>query len=234
MLLTFPRAVDTPNEFYPEGEVDEPVFLIFLNDGAGNYTRAPAGLVPSRAPAGPDFFSYNLFSADVNGDGWEDVFLSVVKHGGGDGELQLMLNNGDGSFADASTNIVLDGDWVPQSWMPDGYILQVLFGDFNQDSWIDFLTLGSGIKPKLFYNKGDGTFTDVTSILDNLPNDDAIQLQVGDIDGDLDFDIISPLTGCGVYCPSFEIARNTAPYLAVDPPGFPAVPNLIPRSTLLS
>jgi len=170
---------------------------------------APPGIAPNRNPAGPNFFSYNLFSTDVNGDGWPDVLLSVVGFDLTNGALQLMLNNGDGTFLDATGNIAFDTPWQVKDGSEGGYVLRLFLEDFNGDTWPDILALGSGFKNKLLMNNGAGMFTEATSVLGPLTDDGVNLLEVGDIDGDTDIDIIAPAMCDRVeFCPGLQILRN--------------------------
>lgn len=218
LLLTMPTE-GTPTALLSATGPAEPAFLILINDGTGHFQTPAVASAPNRNPPGPDRFSYNLVAGDVNNDGLPDLILSVVGFDLYDGSLQLMLNNGDGSFSDATANIGFETPWQLSHDAEGGYVLRVFLEDFNGDDSLDILSLGSSYKPKLHFNNGDGTFTEVTSILGDFPDASVVALTVGDIDGDGDIDIISPETGCGDYCPSFTILRNNSDPPVTDNPG---------------
>lgn len=85
---------------------------------------------------------------DVNGDGWDDIFISNGPSGGQNN--MLYLNNGDGTFT-AVTNDPIVQDNSPS----DG----ATFADVDNDGDLDaFVVTWYGVKNFFYRNKGDGTF----------------------------------------------------------------------------
>lgn len=94
---------------------------------------------------------------DYNNDGFEDLYVT-----GGKTADRLYKNNGDGTFTDVSSEAGL--------FLTDNYYTTgVVTGDFNNDGWREiFVTTWFGqslVDPEarnlLFYNNGDGTFTEM-------------------------------------------------------------------------
>ncbi|HZI40552.1 MAG TPA: VCBS repeat-containing protein [Gemmatimonadaceae bacterium] len=107
--------------------------------------------------------------ADVNGDGYVDIFVSGVDHLTMHGRNVLYINNGDGTFTDRTAEYRLDHI---------GYATQALFFDYDGDGDLDLFLLqhsthnqrrlggeAAGVNPlasdRLFRNDG-GHFTDVS------------------------------------------------------------------------
>jgi hypothetical protein len=84
--------------------------------------------------------------ADIDHDGDLDLFLTG-------GSNQLLRNNGDGTFADVTTEAKLSAvaDMQAQAVVPTDY-------DNRRD--LDLLVVGAGHAPVLFRNMRDGTFQD--------------------------------------------------------------------------
>ena len=85
---------------------------------------------------------------DVNGSGLPDIFLTNAN-----GPNALYLNNGDGTFTEVAGDAGISD--------PDGVGIGVAGADYDNDGQCDILlTTLSGLK--LFKNKGNGRFSDVT------------------------------------------------------------------------
>ncbi len=85
---------------------------------------------------------------DVNGNGLPDIFLTNAN-----GPNALYINNGDGTFTE-----IADEAGIAD---PDGVAIGVAAADYDNDGHCDILlTTLSGLK--LFRNKGNGRFSDVT------------------------------------------------------------------------
>jgi len=117
---------------------------------------------------------------DVDGDGDLDAWV------GNSGPNRLLLNDGNGVFAEAATS--------PQQGALETTSAVVL-GDVDGDGDLDALigtssAFGGGTtQNRLYLNDGSGVFTDATA---NLPVDPdwANALALGDVDGDGDLDLL--------------------------------------------
>ncbi|MSO23500.1 MAG: CRTAC1 family protein [Acidobacteria bacterium] len=114
-------------------------------------------------------------TGDFNNDGWIDVYITSF------GESKLYRNNGDGTFTDVTLSAgVGGGRWG----------VSAAFFDYDQDGWLDLfvgnyvnfsltnqkMCFDASSRPdycgplayeplpnKLYHNRGDGTFEDVTA-----------------------------------------------------------------------
>jgi len=93
---------------------------------------------------------------DYNNDGYQDIFLvngtsRTAESKGEHPHDYLLRNNGDGTFADVTTQAHL-GD--------SGWHSGCAIGDYNNDGFPDIYVTSFGPN-KLYRNNGDGTFTEV-------------------------------------------------------------------------
>lgn len=117
-------------------------------------------------------WSTGVTMADVNGNGYLDIYVSRVNYLNKSGPNQLFINNGDGTFTERAAEFGIDFE---------GYSTQAVFFDYNKNGRLDLFILNHSFHgentygpkeflreikdPKagdrLFRNDG-GTFTDVT------------------------------------------------------------------------
>ena len=95
----------------------------------------------------------NLVQTDYNNDGKLDLF---VMRGGWENPVRnsLLRNNGDGTFSDVTAAAGLVD--VPHSTH------SAAWADFDNDGWLDLFVGHERTLSKLYRNRGDGTFEDVT------------------------------------------------------------------------
>ena len=139
---------------------------LYRNSGNSTFTdvAAAAGVENSEGRG------YGAGWGDYDSDG--DLDLFVANFGGS----KLYRNNGDGTFTDVTTEAGV-GD--PDAEFPT---MGITWGDYNQDGYIDLLVVRHIYQPDfnpprdrdfpkvarplaLYRNNGDGTFTNVTSLL---------------------------------------------------------------------
>ncbi len=105
--------------------------VLYKNNGDGTFTNvyAQSGMTITR-----NFVTQGVTSADVNRDGYTDLFITTITRR--DKKLPiprsinlLFLNNGDGTFRDATKEYGLD--------QMLSFSTSASFGDFNADGWPD-------------------------------------------------------------------------------------------------
>jgi len=130
-------------DFTGDGKLD----LAFSTSPYGNSVSVlPGNADGTFQPAISTAFQYEdsccLFSADLNGDGKQDLVL-------GGSSITVLLGNGDGTFQ-------LPG--LSAYDLSGGGPLGAAFGDFNKDGKLDITTLAYNSVASVAFGKGDGTF----------------------------------------------------------------------------
>ncbi|MCB0706494.1 MAG: CRTAC1 family protein [Saprospiraceae bacterium] len=130
-----------------------------------------------------DSRSVNL--VDVNGDDWEDIFISNGPAEGADNELYL--NQGEGLFKQVTADpIVSDGA------KSDG----ATFADIDNDGDLDaYVVTWYGDENGFYLNQGDGTFVQQSEAGINAPGSFAETAAFGDFNRDGFVDLFVTISG---------------------------------------
>lgn len=115
---------------------------LLKNNGDGTFSD-----VTFECGMGKNFYPTETATwADVNNDGWVDVFIANENNDKNAHPCEMFINNGDGTFTDKAKDWGLDGNF--------GYAKAASFADFNNDGNMD-LFIGVLGKPNyLFMNRG--------------------------------------------------------------------------------
>ncbi|MEE8522326.1 MAG: FG-GAP-like repeat-containing protein, partial [Thermoanaerobaculia bacterium] len=169
---------------------------LFRNRGPGADGRITFEDVTERAGAGERSYGQGATAADVDGDGDVDLYLTHV------GPDVLLVNRGDGTFEDRTAAAGLDG--------VDGWSSSAALADADADGDLDLYVsryvdydpahqhrcevggrpeycnaiLFSGADDRLYRQRGDGTFEDVTSAAGLAAAGRGLGVIWTDLDGD--------------------------------------------------
>jgi FG-GAP-like repeat len=156
--------------------------LLFINDGCGSFHDETATRLPTPNAAN----STKVDFGDVDGDGDLDAIIANV------GPEQLLLNDGDGVFHDASAQL------PPPVSIFENISANAVFADVDGDGALDILVSNenpfapgplSGAQNRVFLNDGTGGFRDETAARLPALLDQTGELAPADLDGDGDLDL---------------------------------------------
>jgi len=148
---------------------------LLLNEG-GQFVD-----ITARAGVGARDFTYSAAFADVDNDGYLDLYLANQGVGG---RNTLYRNQRNGTFADITDSAgVGDRSW---SWC-------AVFADINGDGFQDLYVVNgrypSGEPNHLYQNRGDGTFLDVSRESGTDDENWGLGAAFADVDNDGDPDL---------------------------------------------
>lgn len=144
---------------------------LFLNDGSGNFTDVTSTQMPTDTDGSSD-----VEFCDTDGDG--DLDMVIANH---NARNKLYQNDGLGNFADVTASR------LPASCQADQ---DVDLGDVDGDGAADMVTARYSGQNGLYLNDGNGTFNDVTASRMPVDTDLTQNIDLGDVDGDGDLDIL--------------------------------------------
>lgn len=172
------RALDLDNDGDMDVLAGAASQHLYRNDGGGVFTDITTTALPTGTnPPPPNAFPMKAaVVADFDGDGHVDLFLARDVQFPASPQDSLYLNNGSGSFVDASSALVD----LQNTHDAEGI-------DFDSDGDIDLLLANPGVL-KLFENDGLANFVDVTA--QHLPSVSVATVIAVDVDGDGDDDIV--------------------------------------------
>lgn len=156
-------------------ETDAYVARLYRNDGSGRFSEDTRSSIVG-VVAG------SIASADIDGDGDQDLVIIGNDDGGGTRRrTRIYSNNGNGRFTGGTSNLI------------QGVLGSVAFSDIDGDSDPDLLIAGrtifSTLVIKLYRNNGTGQFTEDTN--SGLEGFAGLKVDIADVDGDADPDILT-------------------------------------------
>ena len=187
--------------------VFEDQFYLYINDGNGVFTEEAIAR-NADVDMDPTFSGSRRGNSASFGDYDKDGYLDIHTNDWGHrltpgGEVpdnytgaRLLRNLGGSSVGYFEDTTVAAGVSLAtdQAYTADGTIFKGVwsfssrFVDIDKDGWQDLLVAGDFHSSRLFWNNGDGTFTDGTASSGVATDENGMGSAVGDYDGDGDYD----------------------------------------------
>ncbi len=165
------------------GDFDDPTNLrnyLFLNDGSGVFSEAAV----ARGTDATSVTSRTVWSVnfgDYDRDGWLDLHTTYWAFGAANS--RLLRNRGaaqPGFFDDTTVAAGVE--------MPGVFAFASTFTDLDGDAWPDLAVAADFGTSRLFWNNGDGSFTDGTVAAGVGTDENGMGSTFGDYDADGDLD----------------------------------------------
>lgn len=154
---------------------------LYLNDGNGNFSKAPAGTLPRNYESGQA-----VAAGDFDNDGDLDLFVGgrIVPDKYPAPANSYLLRNEGGQFTDVTAE-------VAEGLNPLGLVTDALFSDYDGDGDADLLVVGEWM-PLTVLNNDNGTFRNHTEQAGMAQTGGWWwSIAEGDFDGDGDMDYMA-------------------------------------------
>jgi hypothetical protein len=173
-------------------------FYLFINDGTGTFSEEAVAR-GADVPSSQDRGGYSVAFGDYDRDGWVDLYTTEWRAPyGTPGVLphsRLLHNLGaasPGHFEDVTVTAGVEIDRDPVCLAGTAgcrsHGFSPAFVDLDRDGWPDLAIAADFGTSVLFWNDGDGTFTEGTAAAGVGTDENGMGSTFGDYDGDGDLD----------------------------------------------
>ena len=165
-------------------------FYLFVNDGDGRFTEEALARGDAALQDPSPHVGYSVTFGDYDRDGWLDIHVTEWRPlfiGGASARTHTRLLRNRGGLEGGCFDDVTD---TAQVAIPndDQYAFASTFTDLDGDGWPDLALAADFGTTRLFWNDGDGTFTDGTAAARVGTDENGMGSTFGDYDGDGDLD----------------------------------------------
>ena len=182
-------------------------FYLFVNDGQGRFTEEAVGR-RAAVETPHQHLGYSVSIGDYDRDGWLDIHVNewgssqLLLPIGVPSHARLLRNRGleaPGHFEDVTVHAGVALEDVQSRFESDStspsfstsrgpFAFASAFVDLDSDGWSDLAVVSDNGHSRLFWNNGDGTFTDGTVSAGVGTDKSGMGSTFGDYDGDGDLD----------------------------------------------
>ena len=167
---------------------------LYINDGHGHFTEQ--AVQRGADIGGASRYGMSVTFGDYDGDGYLDIFTTDWGNDASVSTSRLLHNLGaanPGHFQDVTHAAGLDV-YRPSSFYGGGtdtnaYRFTPIFTDLDRDGHPDLVITGDFKTSQIFWNNGNGTFTDGTAAAGMGTDEDGMGMTVGDYNGDGKMDV---------------------------------------------
>ncbi len=166
--------------------------LLFINQGDGTFSEEAE--LRGASQETPHWHSgFSVCFGDYNLDSRLDIHTCQWSVIGRENQSLLLMNSGQsGHFVDVTATAGVQMWDDPDSAGPPEFTTHAFtsrLSDIDRDGWPDLVVAGDYGTSRLFWNNGDGTFSDGTETARIGGEENGMGLAVGDYDGDGLFDL---------------------------------------------
>lgn len=167
-------------------------FYLYINDGSGHFTEQAATRgADVQASGAATWKGMGVAFGDYDRDGYIDILTSDHSRPTGNNGSRLLHNLGaanPGHFEDVTHAAGIDVYRTPLHVGDYVYRFQPQFTDIDRDGKTDIVFSADDHTSQLFWNNGDGTFTDGTIAAGVGTDTSGMGNTIADYDGDGDLD----------------------------------------------
>jgi hypothetical protein len=164
---------------------------LYINDGAGHFSEQAVARGAAISSSGLNRRGQGVAFGDYDRDGYLDILTSDHSRPTATSGSRLLRNLGaadPGRFEDVTHAAGLDVYRQPLAVPDTAYRFVPMFSDVDRDGHTDILFAADSRTSQLFWNNGDGTFTDGTLPAGVGTDKSGMGTALGDYDRDGDLD----------------------------------------------